>query len=486
MQNEKVYNSWFHAYPKPLVVINDLKKVVEVNPKSEKKFGYHKDEFVGMDLKDLISKKAFKNFEKALQKFLQSSRESNRTFEVLLVDKQGNNFLETVEIINIKDNNENLYFLSINNKIPFEERLELLTQITNVIPWEADFNTFQFTYVGDQAVTTLGYPLKDWYTKDFWPKHIYPDDKTQALDFCLASSKTQKDYVFDYRMIAKSGKIVWLHDIVNVVWKNNLPVLLRGYMVDITERKKNELEIQKLNEQLEQRVAERTAELATTVKDIESFSYSVSHDLRAPLRVIDGFSSMILKKHGKGLDEEGKSLLSQIRENVQKMGSLINDLLALSRLGRQEIKKSSFSMDELAALSVREVKRSNEYKGEVIIHQLPDVNADYGLINQVLVNLVSNGLKYSSKKEKPVVEIGANEKENEIVFFVKDNGAGFDMKYVNKLFKVFERLHNIQEFEGSGIGLAIVKKIVSRHGGKVWAEGKPNEGATFYFSLPKK
>lgn len=225
-------------------------------------------------------------------------------------------------------------------------------------------------------------------------------------------------------------------------------------------------------------------QLERSNKDLEAFSYSVSHDLRAPIRGISGFSKILMEDHGNDLGEEGRRILNIITQNSENMGQLIDDLLEYSRLGRKEIAFSVVNMKSMAEKIFEEVTNYYpEAKMETIVGDLPHTKADSGLLKQLLFNLVSNAFKYSNKKEFPKVEIGSYQNDGETVFFVKDNGAGFDMKYQHKLFNIFQRLHHADQFEGTGVGLAIVKRVVEKHDGKVWGEGKPNEGACFYFTL---
>lgn len=256
--------------------------------------------------------------------------------------------------------------------------------------------------------------------------------------------------------------------------------------VDITEIKKAENEIRELNSKLEKKVVAGTEQLVAANKELEAFSYSVSHDLRAPLRAVDGYTRMIQEDYGKLFDEEGRRLLETVQSNAKRMGVLIDDLLAFSRLGKKDLLKTEVNMTANASAALTEINKTVDHRSAIIIDDLYPSQADYGLISQVFINLISNAIKYSAKKEKPVIRVRSEMKDGEIVYSVSDNGAGFDMRYVGKLFGVFQRLHGIEEFEGTGVGLAIVKRIVNKHGGRVWAEGKPNEGATFYFTLPIK
>ena len=257
---------------------------------------------------------------------------------------------------------------------------------------------------------------------------------------------------------------------------------------DISQRKAAEAEIHALNESLERRVAERTAELTAVNQELEAFSYSVSHDLRAPLRIVDGFSKIVLEDYADLLPEKGVRALGIIRDGATQMGQLIDDLLRFSRLGRQSLRPRLVEPAAIAA-AVREELRAESEGREIewVMDELPPCWADPALVKQIFANLVSNALKYTRGRTAARIEIGAQPRErgsSEQVYFVKDNGVGFDMAYAAKLFGVFQRLHRAEEYEGTGVGLALVQRIVHRHGGRIWAEGAVDRGAAFWFSLP--
>jgi len=250
----------------------------------------------------------------------------------------------------------------------------------------------------------------------------------------------------------------------------------------VAQRKRAEQDLQSKAE-LERRVAERTVQLEMANKELESFSYSVSHDLRSPLRAISGFSKMMEEDYADRLDEEGQRLLKVIRDNSRRMGQLIDDLLAFSRLGRKPIAAAEVDMAEQARMTFTELT-NGEDRTRLEMGPLPTVLGDAALLKQVWVNLLSNAVKFSGKRSQPVVEVTGCAEAAESIYCVKDNGTGFDMRYYDKLFGVFQRLHNPEEFPGTGVGLAIVQRVVTRHGGRVWAEGEEGKGAAFYFALP--
>jgi light-regulated signal transduction histidine kinase (bacteriophytochrome) len=249
-----------------------------------------------------------------------------------------------------------------------------------------------------------------------------------------------------------------------------------------TERKRTEEEIRKLNEGLEERVAQRTAELEAANKELEAFTYSVAHDLRAPLRHIHGFSKILVEEFGPKIDSMACEYLHDILEDTENMGQLIDDLLALGRVGRQELKIEVTGLNSLVEEALRDLKPDLEGR-DVLWHigQLPFVDCDPGLMKQVFVNLLSNAVKYTRPRKPAVIDMGQTNIDGQSVIFVRDNGVGFNMKHADKLFGVFQRLHRKQDFEGTGVGLATVQRILHKHGGRIWAEAELDKGAAFYF-----
>ena len=298
----------------------------------------------------------------------------------------------------------------------------------------------------------------------------------QALDVI----KSKSDYHREWQFRRKDGSVFAVDTIATAMPDGNLMAMIR----DITDRKVAEEKIHQLNTELEQRVVERTAQLEAANKELEAFSYSVSHDLRAPLRAVNGFAGIVLEDFGAQLPEEGRRHLERIRAGALRMGVLIDDLLEFSRLSRQSVNRQNVNTVKLVQNVLDELKPQRDGRQiEIKIGELPACHGDPALLKQVWVNLISNAIKYTRGREPAIVEIGRSRENNANVYFVRDNGAGFDMEYANKLFGVFQRLHRADEFEGTGVGLAIVQRIVHRHGGRVWAKAEVNRGATFYFTI---
>jgi light-regulated signal transduction histidine kinase (bacteriophytochrome) len=245
--------------------------------------------------------------------------------------------------------------------------------------------------------------------------------------------------------------------------------------------------VRRINAELEERVRQRTEQVEAINKELEAFTYSVSHDLRAPLRGMSGFARVLEEDYGERLDDDGRRYLEIIKSNAAQMGRLIDDLLSLSRLGRQPLKAATIAIDQLARDAFREASADDQRRNiEFTVDPIPECRGDASLMRQVLINLLSNAVKFTRHASPARIHVGSVSQNGETVYFIRDNGAGFDMRYAGKLFGVFQRLHGPEEFAGTGVGLAIVKRIIERHGGRIWAEGEPGKGATFYFTLAQE
>ena len=320
-----------------------------------------------------------------------------------------------------------------------------------------------------------------------WGVGLHPEDLEPCLRAWTAALRTGMPYNAECRIRrAADGTYRW-HLARAVPMRDPKGQVLQWFATctDIDAQKQAENEAWQLNALLERRVDERTEQLVAANKDLEAFSYSVSHDLRAPLRAVDGFSRILQEDYDDKLDDEGRRVLNVIRNSSQEMGRLIDDLLAFSRLGRSEVSGADVDMGALVRSVLDEMRRENDRLPEVELRALPPAHGDSALLRQVWINLLSNAAKFSAKADQPRVEVGGYPEGSACVYYVKDNGAGFDMKYYDKLFGVFQRLHRSDEFPGTGVGLAIVQRVVSKHGGKVWAQGAVGQGATFFFTLPR-
>jgi PAS domain S-box-containing protein len=340
------------------------------------------------------------------------------------------------------------------------------------------------TYASPAAFHALGYDESEPFTGEV-ARLLHPDDIPFIRTSIEQAQKTPGVPISgQIRLPKKDGTYIWVEgtatNLFHIDGANGIVCNFR----DITDRKEAEAAIRDLNESLERKIAERTSELNDANKGLESFSYSVSHDLRAPLRVISGYSGLLMKKQGEIMDAEAMDFTIAIRDSANHMDRLINDLLNLSRLGRQELTKEPVDMAKLISDVMTELTPPDSTpKHQLIIHDIKPSRADVALIKQVWLNLMANAIKYSRNESQPIIEIGCSERGHKVVYYIKDNGAGFDMKFYNKLFGAFQRLHSKTQFEGTGVGLAIVKQIISKHGGEIWAESKVNEGATFFFTL---
>ena len=371
-------------------------------------------------------------------------------------------------------------------EMAWAQRYELVVEVSGQVPYDYHVSTGVIEWRRN-IETLLGFSAAEIGGFEQWKALLHPDDRQKTLEHLDRAEWECAYWDAEYRMRHRNGEYVWIRDrgffVPDAQGKAERQL---GMLEDITERKRAEEEIRNLNVTLEQRVAERTALLEAANEDREAFSYSVAHDLRAPLRAIDGFSRILLDEQAQRLDAEGKRLLGVIRGSTGQMGQLIDALLTFSSMGRAQMSRAAIDMTALArgiwdALAPEREGRDIDFA----ISDLPMAQGDREMIRIVITNLLSNAIKFTRPKKSAIIRLDGHSTSQGALFSVEDNGVGFDQQYVWKLFGVFQRLHSTSDFEGTGVGLALVKRIVKRHGGRVWAEGQVGAGATFYFTLPQ-
>lgn len=377
-------------------------------------------------------------------------------------------------------------FIDVENALREErQRLQWVLEATRPGIWETNLVTREMT-INDRWAEMLGYTVEELQpvARHTWWERVHPDDLARAQ---RALDRHVRDelpyYECDLRMRHKDGRWIWINDRGRVHRRDGQgqALFMSGTHIDIHDRVVAEEAVRALNATLERRVAERTADLERSMKDMEVISYSIAHDLRAPLRSVNGFATLILEEEGERLSPAVRGLFGRIRRSSRDMGAMISDMLELLRVVRVDLEMKPVDMGALAC-SVIDSLVSGDQKGRIVVQSLPGVMGDATLLRQVLVNLVDNALKYSQHHPAPAIEVGYDAGFG--AFFVRDNGLGFDMARAQKLFGLFQRLHTGSDIPGTGVGLAIVARIIERHGGRIWAEAQPDEGATFWWTLP--
>ncbi len=482
------------------IIGKDLNSIVTSwNQGAEKIFGYTAGEMVGTSILRLIPSDRQDEENQILEKI--KSGEIILPFETLRQTKEGKLIDVSVAVSPIKDITGAVVGVSKvarditehkrtedQLKISFKEVADLKAAVDEHAIVAITDPQGKITYVNDKFCAASKYSREELLGQDhsFINSSFHPKEFICDLWTTITAGKVWKGEI---KNKAKDGSFYWVDTtIVPFLNDDGTPRQYVAIRTNITARKAVEEKISRLNAELEQRVAERTAQLQDANKELQAFSYSVSHDLRAPLRHVLGFVDLLQKEAGPSLSEKSLRHLTTISQSAKRMGNLIDDLLAFSQIGQSVIKKVEVHLDKLVRETVHDFLAETKERNIVWeIDPLPKVWADRDLLRMVLVNLISNAVKFTGHRAEAKIAIGcAPNGDDETVIFIRDNGAGFDPKYIGKLFGVFQRLHNQDQFEGTGIGLANVQRIIHRHGGRVWAEGVVEGGATFNFSIPKQ
>jgi PAS domain S-box-containing protein len=468
-------------------------RFIRFNKAGEDLLGYTRDQLIGRNDYDFFPKEQADFFTKKDREVLKTTGITDIEEEAIST-KSGDKILHTKKIP-IIENGQPAYLLGISEDITQRKAMENALKLSEeryrrIVENVRDYAIFMISPEGivlnwnAGAEAIKGYKADEIIGKHFSIFYTNSDKRAHHPERNIEKTIKLGRYEDEGWRVKKDGSLFWADVVFTSVYDDKDKLIgITKITRDLTERKQAEEKEKRLNEELDENVRM----LQNVNAELEAFTYSVSHDLRAPLRAIHGYVKILEEEYTSKLDEDARVMMDSVKNNAKKMGQLIDDLLALSRMGRKELQKTEVDMEELVKTALDEIRKAQgEITAEVIIHPLPKAQADHNLLLQVLINLISNAIKYSSRREKPVVEIGAKEDNGVPVYYIKDNGTGFDMKYYNKLFGIFQRLHDASEFEGTGVGLAIVKRIIARHGGKVWAEAALEKGATFYFTLQKQ
>lgn len=364
------------------------------------------------------------------------------------------------------------------------QRVALFEQAPNPL-WVVDLDSLHFLAVNPAAEEFYGFSQSEFLGMKL--ADLRPEEEKPALSGMIEALTRQKYYRYTTQHICKGGQVVDVTVTARMtIWNGKAAAVFS--ITDITELLKNQRALRELTQQLEQRVAERTADLQRKNRELETFAYSISHDLKAPLRGIDGYSRLLLEDHAHTLNEEGREFLHAIRRGASQMAQLIDALLEYSRLERRNLVVSRVDLQPLIQTLFNELRNEIEARNVQVTVNLPfdSVDHDYPSLYQALHNLLENAIKFSNNQSHPKIEIGGEERETSRILWVRDNGIGFDMQYHDRLFEIFQRLNHGEDYPGTGVGLAIVRKAMERVGGRVWAVSAPGEGATFFLEIPKR
>ncbi|MGE5429951.1 MAG: PAS domain S-box protein [Syntrophomonadaceae bacterium] len=533
-RSEEQYRLLFRENPHPMWVFDkNTFRFLAVNNAAIEQYGYSREEFLSMTIKDIRPKEDLPSLDNNLRETISQEYHSSgpwrhvkKSGQVIFVDITSNNIAFEGRVARLTLANDiTEKKMALEALQDNEKRYKSLFEYSPISIWEEDFSIIK-SHI-DLLKTTGITDFRDYLEK-------YPEEVTQSIEMVrildineatleLFEAEKKEDIINAFPGIAEQesyrvqresitaiaeGKTRFEVSSVRRTLKGKeIHVYIRwnvaeGFedtygkvlvsIVDITELKKTEEalkesneELNKLNEELEDRVKKRTEQLEAANKELEAFSYSVSHDLKAPLRAIDGFSQILLDDYAPQFNPEAKKFLNIISKNAGQMEQLIEDLLSFSKIYNREKNEVVINMDAMVKSITDQVLKDNGSRSILFtIKDLPEAVGDRPMLQQVWINLISNAVKFTKDRETALIEIGGEKRENELVYYIKDNGTGFNMEYAYKLFGVFQRLHPASEFEGTGVGLAIVQRILRRHEGKIWAEAEQSKGATFFFSIP--
>ena len=472
------------------LLTNNNGDILDTNNAACEMFGYTKEEFKNLNRKNVLDIND-PRFILALQ---HRKKTGQMRGEVAGIKKSGEHFLleftSTAFLDASGEEKISSLLIDITSRkqqeeilLKSNERFTHVTKATFDAIWDWDIKSQQL-YLGDGFEELFGYHVKN-NIGDFstWYNHIHPEDKERVIQSRLNKiiNRDESTWKDEYRYIRADDSVAYISDRGILLRNSNSTYRMIGAMQDVTELKENEIAISQLNKTLEK----RAEELAVSNEELERFAYVASHDLQEPLRMVSSFLQLLQKKYESQLDATAQKYINYAVDGADRMKTLILDLLEYSRISSYKEEHAGVNLNELVAKTLHTLKSvSDEAEASIIVSPLPEISGNKSHLTRLFQNLISNALKYKSAA-KPIIEIGFTEKNDEWEFFVKDNGIGIESKYFEKIFVIFQRLHSRTEYNGTGIGLAICKKIVELHGGKIWVESSPGTGSTFYFTISK-